>query len=289
MKIEGVDLASAAEALLACLPSAGAAKDQLLQAATAAAGVKPAICEFAFDLLVRSRILVESEQVLSELEAFFYLRDGSLEGLTRLQQARVLTYCFAADRDDLAHAFEIAGMTAELRPLEPGAALPLNEPGDFDLIASIGPPFHHPFSRALNRQAVEGNAPVLFAEYGGWTARVGPTVLGRNLACLDCVSARHAANGGGAKLDGIDDLQGAIVAAPTRTICNSNLRQLLLHHTVLEIGRVLMRASPVSFGGYLELNTAGETVRRETIRVPRCVGCSPSLPERYPYDVTPLS
>ncbi len=290
LKIEGVELTNAAEALVSCSPAV-TSRQEIQDSAQASGGVKPAICEFAFDLLVKSRVLVKSEksEPLTDLEAYFYLREGTLEGVDLLKRAKVVCYCFTDDQSALAHAFQSAGLAAELRPLQQRMTIPKDEIDSFDVVACIGLPFHHPFARALNRFAVEQATPVLFSEYCGGTARVGPTVIGRNLTCLDCVSTRHAANGGGAALDPVDDLTQTVEAWPARPLSHPILRELLLQHSVLEVSRIVPRKAPASFGGYLELNSSGETLRREVLKVPRCVTCSPNVAVRYPFDVTAVS
>jgi len=290
LRIEGIELTNAAEAILSCLQAA-TSRQAIQDAAQISGIVKPAIIEFAFDLLVKSRVLVKSEknEPLTDLEAYFYLTEGSIEIVGRLKLAKIVCYCFAGDRSALAHAFESAGFAADLRPLERRMVIPEDDLNNCDVVACIGLPFHHPFARALNRCAVEHTTPVLFSEYCGGTARVGPTVLGRNLTCLDCVSARHAANGGGAPLDPVDESQQGVEASPARPLSHPILRELLLQHSVLEISRIVPRNAPASFGGYLELNTSGVTLRREVLKVPRCVTCSPNVAERYPFDVTPIS
>ena len=291
MKIEGIELATAAEAILSQLPTP-ASTEQLKHRASATAQLKPSICDYALNLLVKSRVLVtlERNEPLSDLEGYFYLVEGSLQSATRLKQKRVIVYCFAEDSLALERTFHASGIgEVILRPLETRMNLPGEELSNCDAVACIGPPFYHPFARALNRSALEHFTPVLFSEYGGGTARIGPTVIGRNLSCLDCVSTRHAANGGGAMLENVDQWRDAVDASPVRTLSHPILRELLVQHSVFEISRIVLSETPISFGGYLELNSVGETHRREVLKVPRCVSCASNAPERYPFDVTPLS
>lgn len=93
----------------------------------------------------------------------------------------------------------------------------------------------------------------------------------------------------GIKIDAIDDLHGDEVKDLVRPLCHPVLRQLLVQHVVLESVRILQNDAPLSFGGYLEFGYSGLALRREALKVPRCVGCSYNPPEHYPFDVTPLS
>lgn len=291
LKIEGTELSCAVDAVLS-RASGGASRQELRDAACCQTGVKAGVYEYAFDLLIESRVLFGSEtpNALTALQAYYYLKEGNAYLAERLMNSRIVCYCFVDDRPFLSRAFRIAGLRADIRALQPGGAVSYGDLTAHDAVACVGIPFHHPFARSLNSWAIGAATLVLFSEYGGGTGRVGPTVIGRDLACLDCVSARHAANGGGGPLeateDGIPQLTEACLTPP---VSHPILRELLLQHSVLEMSRILLRNAPASFGGYLELNATGATKRREVLKVPRCISCALHAPERYPFDAVAVS
>lgn len=289
LTIDGVELAAAAEFLLINLVTGPSSRGALLQRASDTLSEKVAICKYAYDLLLRARVIIEQEGPLSEIECFYYFKDGDTKKIEDLKKANILLFCLDEDVADWVHAYKTLGMNVNIEISGPNSLPAALNDTKWNLVASVGPTFQHSFSRALNRIAVKGGIPVLFGMCGGLVARVGPTVFGRNLACLDCILARHSANGGGIKIDAIDDLHGDEVKDLVRPLCHPVLRQLLVQHVVLESVRILQNDAPLSFGGYLEFGYSGLALRREALKVPRCVGCSYNPPEHYPFDVTPLS
>lgn len=292
LSITGIELASASQAILNESSRGVSSKENLLERAAAAACARGVICRYAYDLLLRARALVEYDfsEALSEVECIHYYIHGNTLRFKKLREFSLLCFCVDEDVGAVKTAFELVGLNVTVRGPTPNSLEEAMKVGKGHLLVSIGFAPHDTFSRRLNQVAVATDSTVLFASCSGLVARIGPTVIGRNLPCLDCVSTRHAANGGGEMiLTDFDDCTDSGTESLMRPLSPPALRQLMVMHAALESERILQRDAPVSFGGYLELSYSGHAVRREVLKAPHCVSCSAHSPERYPFDVTPFT
>lgn len=298
LRIAGGELSRVVEAILERAIDAPTSAGDLVDAATRRCDVREAIARYALRLLEEARCLREcdSDTLPGALDWLFWSRSGTSTISERIPAAMVHCLCYDDGCEALERSLSATGLGYAIEQFTNGStsasvAVRLTELAtDCDVVLVVGPRYSHPFTRALARAAVELDVPVLFVETGGLVARVGPTLLGRDLPCLDCLNARHAANGGVPLNRAVDDLSTAgPIELPPPPLVPPNLRALAFELAAIELCRIVLSENFQTFGGYIEAEWRGEVRRRAVHRVPLCAGCAEVGIERFPYHVTPIT
>lgn len=290
LHLRGVDMASIAEYALETVSVAACTRDAAAAEIQARAGANHALVNYVIELLLGARCLRElaTADAPSEMDWLFWARSGHAFDAKQ----RPLVTCLAYDRDAraLEEGLRNVGCDVSVCVIEPD--MPAPEAADVlftqaaDVFACFGAPINQPFTRALNRRATHAARPVLFGDVSGFVGRIGPTIFGRNMPCLECVRKRHAANGG--EPLPLDDLDFETARAPPPPLAHPAVRALGLSVLTLEVSRFAAGETPQTFGSYLEVSWTTEVVPRTIHKIPGCSGCGHVCVERYPFDVAPL-
>jgi bacteriocin biosynthesis cyclodehydratase domain-containing protein len=157
---------------------------------------------------------------------------------------------------------------------------------DASMLVVWGLPYRLGLTASLNDLAIEHDKPVLFGACEGLVGRVGPYVIPRNTACLECATSRQLAHAGAPEQRTLPAYRARhrdIVPAPWPT--HPVFEQAVLAQFVLELTRIVGRLGAQTIGGMLEYRFGDGCAERHTVlRVPRCPACHPARPARLPWD-----
>ncbi len=296
LRIAGGDLSRAAIAVLELATEEIYSVDTLVNIATTRYGIGETLLRYALVLLEESRCLgsFNGVAISDQLGWAMWARTGTNTARERLSSFRLTSICHSHNVDSLSASLEVAGFGRCVEALAADSGLAATQmerlAGESDGLVVFGPRYAHPYTKALGRVAARLTLPVLFVEASGFLARVGPCLYGRDLPCLECLDARHAANAGAPLSRPLDTLSTAIASdLPPPMIVHPTLQALAFNLAALELSRIAIGEVPQSFGGYLEVDWSGQVKRRVIHRVPFCPACSSKAIERFPYHVTPIT
>jgi bacteriocin biosynthesis cyclodehydratase domain-containing protein len=274
----------------------GGERGKIVGCAAQAVGQDVAFLDYLVDLLLQTNCLYSASSVQTDnplAEFLAYLGSDPCATLDRLAQARPILIVPASMDSDLADVLQDAGLGGQVVPVEPGttcgAALECiraclsTRKGP---LASWGFSYRLPFSRLLNDFAIEERIPILFGSCEGVTGRIGPYVIPRNTACLECTNLRLLSHAGEheqrvflryrARYD--DTI---VVPDPMHPV----FAAALLRMFVLELAEIVQRLPPHTLGALIEYSFRDGLSERHPIhKVPRCPACSAARPERLPWD-----
>jgi bacteriocin biosynthesis cyclodehydratase domain-containing protein len=226
-------------------------------------------------------------------EFFAYLGDGSEEAMKTLAEAPILALSAARSSAELEAALSSAGLRAQVLPLAPGTSCGAGlEAADRILgerrstLVVWGFPYRLPFARLVNDVAIRRRLPVLFGACEGVVGRVGPYVIPKNTACLECLNSRLLAHAGAPELRAFKQYRARFGDRipdpwPTHPAFERTVASLL----AVELSQIVLKRSPSTAGGILELSFADRSLRRHGVhKVPRCPSCQPGRPPRLAWD-----
>jgi bacteriocin biosynthesis cyclodehydratase domain-containing protein len=195
--------------------------------------------------------------------------------------------------EDLRGVLALSGIEAEYLAIEPGTtcAATLSRVEDalgsgVGMMVCWGFPYRLPFCRLLNELAIGRNTPILFGTCESALGRVGPYVIPRVSACLECCVNRLLTHAGREELHAYSQYRAAyedVIPPPWPThpaFCGAVARFL-----AVEASLIALNYPPRTIGGFIEFSFFGtETERRPVYKVPRCPACHQSRPERFVWD-----
>lgn len=282
-----------------------APREGAVRRAARAAGLDLAFVERLADMLENSRCLtVESSPAKGRRSALsdFYAALGvdPAPVLERLAQSPLVVVAPEAAGQRLHEILHAGGIAADVVLLGPEVAT-------FDALRDIE---HHldeaerrndtanamlavwdfayrlPFARLVNDFAIGRHLPVLFGCTEGAIGRIGPLVLPRSTACLECLNARLLSHAGAPEMEAIrqyrlrrSDRAGA--PWPTHPV----FQDALLGLFVVELSAVLRGVPSRALGGFIEHGVEGGGPSRHPVyRVPRCPACTPEGAGQLAWD-----
>jgi bacteriocin biosynthesis cyclodehydratase domain-containing protein len=280
---------------------AGREKAELALAAAQETDLEPKFLEYLLDLLANANCLhtdsgADGLPGTDNPLAEFYASVGQDPGhnLSTLAAAKTVIVTPESRREALTGVLRAAGLGVDIRAIAPGhacrAALDgIKEQigGETGSLVAWNFPYRSPFARLLNDLALETSIPILFGTCEGLTGRIGPYVIPRNTACLECFNNRLLANGGAPERTSYEQYR----ARHTDTVPESwPVHPLFLDAVerlfVLELSQIVMNMPPRTIGAVLEYGFADSSLRtRPVLRVPRCEACHPARPPRIPWEV----
>ncbi|MEZ4450579.1 MAG: TOMM precursor leader peptide-binding protein [Nannocystaceae bacterium] len=272
-------------------------RDELAARVSEALGEERALVEYVIELMSQTGCLVARDPAVPELDerGRFYAALGlDPEATARtLAAARPLVVAPAASADRITDALAEVGVAAELvAPAEGstcGAALDQVRAA---LELAQGPivawdvPWRMPFARLLNDLAIERGRPILFGVCEGAIGRIGPYVLPRSTACLECVQSRILANAGDNEVKVAQSYRARLAdRIPGPLPSHPAFRRAIADLLAIELSQILLMRPPVTLGGFVE-HTYGSALsrRRAALKVPRCPSCHPARPQRLAWD-----
>lgn len=260
-------------------------------------GDERALVEYVLELMMQTRCLVERGAGAAPLDARgeFYAAVGLDPEATAqtLAAARPILVAPATSAPRMQAALTEVGVTAEVVAADEGAPCgPALDAARAALAGASGPlvawdiPWRMPFARLLNELAIEHDRPILFGVCEGAIGRLGPYVLPRNSACLECLQSRLLANAGENELRVAASYRtrlGDRVPAPLPS--HPAFRRAMADLLAIELAQILLLRPPMTLGGYVEYTFAGVGARRHpALKVPRCPACHPGRPQRLAWD-----
>lgn len=286
-------------AILAALQPSSERVETVRQAAEIS-GLDTEFIDYLIDLLLNTKCLYcetkpavvpAGQDTLAEFYA--YLGDDPSAALMALATARCLVVAPAASSGELAQLLHTAGLAAEMVAIPPSTscAAALSQ-----IEAHIGPappmlvswnfPYRLPFARLLNDLALVRSVPILFGACEGVVGRIGPYVIPRNTACLECCNSRLLAHAGSPELQGFAEYRAKyhdVIPAPwpTHPVFHDAMAGLF----AIELSQIVMKRPPRTIGGFIEHSFFDSAVQRHPVyKLPRCPACHPARPQRIAWD-----
>lgn len=215
----------------------------------------------------------------------------------RLASARVVVITSESGDLWLRDVLLSAGIDATVMSVPPGAlaseiatAIARHTAGTFEVMACWNFPYRSRVAQFVNDAAISGQ-PVLFGGCEGLVGRIGPYVLSKTTACLQCLNSRLIANGGTEELSCFHAYQRSstdtVSEAPTT---HPAFMRAMAGLFAFELSQILLKRPPQTLGVVLEYSASGElAARRQLLRVPRCPACSSGKPPRLAWNTTFVS
>lgn len=263
-------------------------------------GLDPGFLGYVLELLSNSWCLyAETEDTGAKTERSslreFYATQGEdpVRSLAALSSAHPLIVFPASTRGEMAAALGEAGIEAAPVAIPPGSsceeALAEVESG---LHRSAGPlvswgfPYRIPFVGLLNGLAIERGIPALFGGCEGVVGRIGPYLIPRNTACLECYNRRILSNSGEFEMVAYDSYRSCFMnVIPAPWPAHPVFHDAILRLFVIELTQICRGLPPQTIGGVIEHTFGGGVSQRLPVyKVPRCPGCGPVRPRRAAWD-----
>jgi bacteriocin biosynthesis cyclodehydratase domain-containing protein len=281
-------------AILAAVGS-GAERSAVVPGAVAESGLDSAVIEYLVESLLSSNCLaLGRHEVTGPLQEFHaYLADSADDVAERLAAARCVLLQPAGDPGGLAEALRGLDLPVDIVEAAPGAATAPIMSALAEALESAtvlgcwNVPYRSPFARQLNELTAAGTVPALFGSCEGVVGRVGPFVIPRNTACLECVNLRLLAHAGGPELHAYQQyrLRNEEVVPPAWPTHPLFVRAVAGLFGV-ELVEVAMKRPSATTGGFVEYRVGGAAAERHpVVRVPGCNTCRPQSPRRVAWDV----
>lgn len=266
-------------------------------------GLEGAFLHYLVELLLQNDCLypegVEPPRAAGMVEqamlAEFYASLGNdpSAALAALAAVQPVVITPAAASHDLAQILHSSGLAAEVVPIAPGlsCAVALAEikgrmPSLPALLVSWNFSYRSPFARLLNDLAIEERCPILFGACEGIIGRIGPYVIPRNTACLECCNSRLLAHAGSPELRALAEYRARyqdLIPAPWPT--HPTFHDAMTRLFVLELTHIVMKRPPRTIGGIIEHSFTDSVAQRHPIyKLPRCPACHAARPERIAWD-----
>jgi bacteriocin biosynthesis cyclodehydratase domain-containing protein len=281
-------------AILAAVGS-GAERSAVVSGAAEATGTDPAVIEYLVDSLLNASCLAlrrhETTGPLHEYHS--YVSEAPDDLADRLAVARCVLLQPADDPGALADALQGLDLHVDIIEAAPGGptAPILNALAEALEHASVlgcwNVPYRSPFARQVNELVTAGAVPALFGSCEGVVGRVGPFVIPRNTACLECVNVRLLSHAGGQELRAYQQyrLRNEEVVPPVWPTHPSFVRGVAGMFGV-ELLEVAVGRPSVTTGGFVEYRVGGAAAERHpVVRIPGCSTCRPQSPRRVAWDV----
>ncbi len=288
--------------ILAALDATGE-RSELVQRASKTADLTTEFIEYLVEMLLETRCLYkEIGPVLSSrdgsgllAEFYAYLGEDRTKSLSALAALRPLTVVPREGAADFSDLLRMAGTEAEMALISPGttcaealAEVKARMEPVPRLIVCWNFPYRLPFARFLNELSIERGVHILFGACEGVVGRIGPYVIPRNTACLECFSKRLLAHAGSQELRAFEEYRirysDSIPAPwPTHPVFQAAVARLF----ALEISRIALNLPPQTLGGVVEYSYADGSARRHPVfKVPRCEACFEPGPKRIPWNAS---
>ncbi|MCH9680230.1 MAG: hypothetical protein K0V04_02250 [Deltaproteobacteria bacterium] len=273
-------------------------RSEIVELAASKTDSEPALVQYVIELMRKMGCLVtrsaeddDELDALGQFHASVGIDPDSSAG--KLKAARPVVVTPTASATVLEQALVDSGIDAELIAVEAGspcsAALDRVRaafetcPGP---LAVWDIPWRMPFARRLNEVALERPRPVLFGVCEGAVGRLGPYVVSRDTACLECVLTRSLTNAGENELRVIESYRarlGDVVPQPLPG--HPAFRRAMAGLFAVELSQILLFRPPTTLGGYVEYVFGGIGARRRVaLRSPRCPACHPEHPPRLAWN-----
>lgn len=273
----------------------GAERSEVVPSAAVAADLDPAVIEYLMESLLSSKCLVlgrpEAAGPLYDFHA--YVSDAPDDLADRLAAARCVLLQPTGDPGGLAEALRGIDVGVDIVEAAPGAATApilgaLAEALESSSVLGCwNLPYRSPFARQVNELALAGTVPVLFGSCEGVVGRVGPFVIPKNTACLECLNQRLLTHAGGPELRAYQQyrLHNDEVVPPVWPMHPLFVRAVAGLFAV-ELLEVAMGRPSVTSGGFVEYRFGDAAAERHpVVRIPGCSACRPQSPRRVAWDV----
>lgn len=281
----------------------GAGRDaiEVVRRASAVVGYSPDFLNYVLALLESSHCLWWSQQstdadspFLDELAIHFAaIGENPSEIAHTLEESKPLVVAPVPHAAFLQASLETCGIGAEVRAYPAGTPLDclraiLMEARDAQrLVASWGFPYRSVAARIVNSFAVDGLS-VLFGSCEGRLGRIGPFVMGRETACLECLNVRLITNGGIEELS-VSLMQKSLSATdiPPPAPAHPAFICAVSSFYALELQGILLKRPPRTISRVLEFSEVhASSVHRTVLKAPRCEACSRQVPRRFAWNTT---
>jgi bacteriocin biosynthesis cyclodehydratase domain-containing protein len=155
------------------------------------------------------------------------------------------------------------------------------------LLACFGVAYGSSLARSVNAIGLAHELPMLYGQVSGLVARIGPFVLPRATACLECTVLRMLAHAGAAEARVIDAMRRSSTGAPPAAPVHPTFLAASASLFVLEVANIGLSLPAQSLGAVIELvHGQAQSRRRPVNRVPTCPACHPGKPRRFGWDAT---
>lgn len=272
----------------------------LLAAVAGETGADDTVIRYVFEMLSASHCLYWSDAETSSHNGDdplwrYYASIGEDPAAVTKRLTSVRPFVVTSDSGyaPLQDALTSAGINADLLPLPVGAATSeialaksRHDDGGGEVMACWNFAYRSDVARLVNETAMSGQ-PVLFGGCEGLLGRIGPYVVSKATACLECLNRRLLANGGAEEMSCFSayrqSLDGTVVdSVPAHPAFVRAMAALF----VLELSQIILNRPPQTLGAVVEYSAAGDSpVRRPLLKAPRCAACSNSRPPRFGWNV----
>lgn len=281
------------------LQGGACARVALSERAASKSGVTPEFCGHVIAMLLAQRCLVKSasfcsQAQASELEIFLQGHSTNWESdIEQLSTTTIACITHSSEAARLSSALKLAGLKAASICAIDGDSTPemiqtaVNSVHGAPVVAVWGFPYDLPLLKRINWTAVQAEVTCIYGYCAGGVGRVGPTTMGRNAPCLECVAFRHQSNAGQNAARAANSFVESVgPAVPLRWNSHPLLAQLALSAFAFELTRLVTSANSLTLGAYLEFDWMGQYTRRLLTRYPRCPTCSAKrAPPRFPWSI----
>jgi bacteriocin biosynthesis cyclodehydratase domain-containing protein len=274
----------------------GASRDAVVQSAAHATDLEEAFVDYLVDSLISSQCLVagSADEPAGSLYDFYaYLGADVVRLAESLREAHCGLVRLQGDGGCPEDALAEVGLDVTLVEAQPGkkstrALSALTEIIDSTtLVGCWNVPYRSPFARLVNELAVERDVPVLYGVCEGVVGRIGPLVIPRNTACLECVTTRLLAHAGGPELRAYR----AYRLRTAETVPDPFPAHPLFVRGMaglygVELLQAALRRPSATSGGFVEYHFGDFGAERHpALRLPGCPACRPQAPRRLAWDV----
>jgi bacteriocin biosynthesis cyclodehydratase domain-containing protein len=274
-----------------------ARRGDVVRRAAATTGLDPEFVDYLVELLLKNNCLYtgwpappDANEDVAEFFAYVGEDFGARRVDPRCQSPLIVVASRAAE--ELRDAIGSSGIEAGYVTVKPDATCAatlsrIREALDgHAMMACWGFAYRLPFCRLLNELAISRNTPILFGTCEGALGRVGPYVVPRASACLECCNSRLLAHAGREELHAYAQYRAAyedVIPAPwpTHPVFSGAVARFM----AIETSLIALNYPPRTIGSFIEFSFfASQTERRPIYRVPRCPACHLSRPERFVWD-----
>jgi bacteriocin biosynthesis cyclodehydratase domain-containing protein len=286
------------QALISALAHGGQ-REEIVARAAQITGREHAFLDYLIDLLIATNCLYWSTTPITDREPaplaqfYAYLGSDPHTMLASRSSLRPIIIAPVASHHSLASGLRAADLTDDIIAIEPDtscaaalAEVQVRLASQPTLLVSWNFPYRLPFARLLNDIAIEADIPILFGGCEGVFGRIGPYVIPRNSACLECANRRQLSHSSSAEMQAFMSYRARfedIIPAPSPV--HPVFHDAMVRLFVLELAQVLLKLPPRTLGAMIEHSFQDGMAQRHSIyKVPRCSSCYPALPERIPWD-----
>jgi bacteriocin biosynthesis cyclodehydratase domain-containing protein len=282
----------------------GCALETVIAKAASAAGDDVAVVRSVVAQLIRSGCIysVGAETEMGSALTGFFATTGLAprDALALLAAFPALVVVPEAAAPEIGRVCADARLAAVIHPVAPStsseavatavASAIAQRPAQRPIVALCcgGFAYRSAVPRELNKLSIERGKATLYAAAEGTVGRIGPFVIPRSNACLECLHRRWLGNAGASELRAAE-LRTVVASqlAGAEASSHPTLAGIVARLAALELVRIALGAVPVTSGGVLEVDYfSGVSVRRTVLKLPRCPACRRARPERLPWDIT---